>query len=404
MFPLREFLKIVKKERRVGITKGLFHLLQDDHLAPGGLVVGQFYMRPDLSSFSMNAKDALPSNSATVMSFWTDELGNPLEGCPRTTLQHIVTRCKADWGIDLLFGFEIEVCILKRASHGDDEWQPLTQTHAWSHMTTEIRKTLPLLEEIVAVLSSIGIDIEQFHAESAPGQFEFVLPPTTPLAAVDTLIKARQTISYVVEKHDLKATLIPRPYASAGGSASHAHFSINPSTHEEAFLAGIMSRFNSITAFSLSQDGSYARVAQGIWAGGEWITWGTQNRETPIRKISPGHWEFKSVDGMANMYFAMAALIGAGYLGIAGKVALQHRDCLQDASALDDAQRAQLGITKRIARSLEESLATLEADLDLQGLLGRGFVKTYCAVKRAEGAKLAAMSEKERRKWLIDWY
>jgi hypothetical protein len=31
-------------------------------------------------------------------------------------------------------------------------------------------------------------------------------------------------------------------------------------------------------------------------------------------------------------------------------------------------------------------------------------VKTYCEVKRAESAKLAAMSEKERRQWLIDWY
>jgi glutamine synthetase len=67
-------------------------------------------------------------------------------------------------------------------------------------------------------------------------------------------------------------------------------------------------------------------------------------------------------------------------------------------------QRKELNITKRISRSLEESLAALEVDKDLQALLGASFVRIYCAVKKAESAKLATMEEKARRKWLIDWY
>ncbi|KAL1988672.1 hypothetical protein VTN96DRAFT_8372 [Rasamsonia emersonii] len=404
MFPIREFIKIVKNQRRIGITLAVLDMLQDDILAPGGTAAGQFYMYPDLSSFRKNV--ALNSNSATVMNFWRDENGREMQGCPRTTLQKIVTKCGEDLGIQLTFGFEIEVVFLKPVTNsaGETDWAPLTTVHSWSNMTAETRRYLPFVEEIVSTLASIEIYVEQFHAESAPGQFEFILPPSSPLSAVDTLIKARQTINHVAEKHGYRATLYPRPYPFAAGTASHAHFSISPTTHEESFLAGILEHFPAIVAFSLSQDISYARVAQGVWAGGEWVTWGTQNREAPIRKISPGHWELKSVDGLANMYFAMAALGAAGYLGVSAKLPLTHKDCLVDASLLTAEQRSELGITTPIPKTLAQSLAALEADTALQKFLGPEFVKHYCRVKRAESEKLAAMPEDERRRWLVARY
>lgn len=430
MFPIREFIKIVKNQRRIGITLAVLNILQDDHLAPGGTASGQFYLYPDLSSFRKNM--ALNSNSATVMNFWRDENGREMQGCPRTTLQKIVTKCEDDLGLKLTFGFEIEVVFLKPVSNSGGEttdWAPLTTVHSWSNMTAETRRYLPFVEEIVSTLASIEIYVEQFHAESAPGQFEFILPPSSPLSAVDTLIKARQTINHVAEKHGYRATLYPRPYPFAAGTAAHAHFSISPPTHEESFLAGILDHFPAIVAFSLSQDVSYARVAQGVWAGGEWVTWGTQNREAPIRKIAPGHWELKSVDGLANMYFAMSALVAAGYLGVRVKLPLTHRDCTGkkpphyqfpppsslpvhyrtdkssvDASTLTPSQRSDLGITTAIPKTLAQSLAALEADTALQRFLGPEFVTHYCQVKRAESAKLAAMPEDERRRWLVERY
>jgi glutamine synthetase len=401
MFPIREFIKIVKGKRRIGITLAAQHLLQDDWLAPGGIATGQFYMRPDLSSFCKNA--ALESNSATVMTFWEDESGEPLEGCPRTALQRIVTALKP---IEVTLGFEIEVVFLRRTgTEGSNAWEPLTKTHSWSNMTSDIRQNaLRLLEDIMTTLASVDIHIEQFHAESAPGQFEFVLPPGQPLAAIDTLLKARQTIVNVAEKYDLRATLYPRPYPYAAGTASHTHFSISPTTEEQSFLAGILDHFSALTAFSLSQEVSYERVASGVWAGSEWIAWGTQNREVPIRKITTGHWELKQVDGLANMYLAMAALLAAGYLGIAHSLPLVHEDCPVDASTLSPTEREVLGIIDQIPKRLEDSLVALENDDDMSAILGAGFVKKYIAVKRAEAKKLAAMAEDERRTWLIERY
>lgn len=398
MFPIREFRKIVNGQRRIGITLAVLHMLQDDSLAPGGIATGQFYMRPDLSSLCKNV--ALKSNSATVMTFWEDEKGGQLEGCPRTTLQRIVTALNP---IQVSLGFEIEVVILQRYSDG--EWNPLTKNHSWSNMTSDIRQNaLEFLEEIVTILASIDIHIEQFHAESAPGQFEFVLPPTPPLEAIDTLLKARQTIQNVAELHDYRATLYPRPYPSTAGTGSHAHFSISPTTEEESFLAGILAHFSAITAFSLAQEVSYERVVSGAWAGSEWVAWGTQNRETPIRKIGAGHWELKQIDGLANMYLAMAALLAAGYLGIAHSLTLTHKDCPVDASTLSADERHRLGITDRIPKTLEASLAALEENDDMCAILGPAFVKKYIAVKRAEAKKLASMGDEERRTWLIERY
>jgi glutamine synthetase len=299
-------------------------------------------------------------------------------------------------------GFEIEVVIFQQHLGG---WKPLTRNHSWSNVTSDVRQNaLQFLEEIVATLASIEIHIEQFHAESAPGQFEFVLPPASPLEAIDTLLKARQTIQNVAEKHGYRATLYPRPYPFAAGTASHAHFSISPPIEEESFLAGILAHFSAITAFSLAQEVSYERVASGVWAGSEWVTWGTQNREAPIRKISPGHWELKQIDGLANMYLAMAALLAAGILGIAHSSSLTHKDCPVDASTLSTAERQRLGITDRIPKTLEASLTALEEDDDMCAILGTGFVGKYIAVKRAEAEKLASMKDDERRTWLIERY
>ncbi|KAL4975173.1 protein fluG [Aspergillus desertorum] len=404
MFPVLEFAKIVRKQRRLGISMATFWMLQDDEVA-GGTTTGQFYLVPDLSTLSPNV--GIDSKSATVMTWWKSEEGEPLEQCPRTNLLNINNKLKDEFGIQATCGFEIEVVFLKPTtdpSTGEEDWAPSVTNHSWSQMTRETRRMLPLLEEIVETLASIGIHLEQFHAESAPGQFEFILPPDNPVAAVDTLIKARQVIAYVVEKHGLRATLYPRPYPSAAGTASHAHVSISPPTKEVPFLAGVLHHFPAVLALTLSGDASYDRVKAGIWAGSEWVAWGTQNREAPIRKISPGHWEIKSLDGLANMYLAMAAFLAAGYAGVKENLPLTIKDCPYDAESLPESERAALGITTKLPNTLAKSLAALESNETLRSLLGENLVENYIIVKRAESKKLNAMDEKARRKWLVERY
>ncbi|KAL2831148.1 hypothetical protein BDW59DRAFT_7415 [Aspergillus cavernicola] len=405
MFPILEFAKIVRKQRRIGICVAVLWMMQDDTVA-GGSTTGQFYMIPDLSSLCRNV--GIDSKSATVMTWWKTEDGEALEECPRTTLLNITNKLCDEYDIQAICGFEVEVVFLKpttNPSAGEEEdWVPTITNHSWSQMTRETRRMVPLLEEIVETLASIGINLEQFHSESSPGQFEFILPPASPVTAVDTLIKTRQVITYVAEQHSLRATLHPRPYPHAAGTASHAHVSISPPTKELSFLAGVLDNYPSIVAFTLSGDASYDRVKSGIWSGSEWVAWGTQNREAPIRKISSGHWEIKSLDGLANMYLAMAAFLAAGYAGVKEDRPLTIKDCLYDAATLNEAERSALGITTKLPNTLAQSLRALASNETLQDLLGPDLVKNYIMVKRAESKKLNAMDEKARRKWLVERY
>ncbi|QSS51891.1 developmental protein FluG [Histoplasma capsulatum var. duboisii H88] len=404
MFPIRQFEKIVSSKHKVGICLAVMIMLQNDHLAsPEPLSTGEFILTPDVTTLCRNI--GLSSRSATVMTFWKNQDGGELEGCPRTILQNTVKKCQSEYRIKTLVGFEIEVVFMKISKEGSStSYSPWFTNHSWSNITTENVQALPMIEKIVDKLADIDIRLQQFHTESGPSQFEFILPPSTPLAACDTLIQARQTITDVAAQYGVRATLHPRPIPNAAGTASHTHLSITPTTFKDNFLAGLLQNLPSVSPFTLPQDASYERIAEGIWSGGVWVAWGYQNRETPIREVSSGHWEFKPMDGLANPYLAVAAIIGSGYLGIKNRMPLTIKGCNVNTAALSPSQRAALSITTRIPSSLEESLKALESNVELQTLLGPGFVRRYVCVRRGEQKMLNAMDKEQRRNWLIERY
>lgn len=59
------------------------------------------------------------------------------------------------------------------------------------------------------------------------------------------------------------------------------------------------------------------------WSGGTWLAYGDENRETPLRRVShdDAHWEIRCLDGTANVYLFIAALIEAGMCGVEGNPA-----------------------------------------------------------------------------------
>ena len=72
-----------------------------------------------------------------------------------------------------------------------------------------------IVEEIYDVLTESGIEVQQFHAESAPGQYEIVTGPLAPVEAVDGLIFTRDTIYNIAAKYGARATLYPKVYGDA---------------------------------------------------------------------------------------------------------------------------------------------------------------------------------------------
>ena len=73
-------------------------------------------------------------------------------------------------------------------------------------------------------------------------------------------------------------------------------------------------------------------------------------------------------------------------------------------SRLGDAELTELGLAHRLPTTIEQSMEALDGDTELRDAIGPHLVDHYLAIKNAEQDMLNAMSEEERRVWLMDRY
>ena len=413
MIPFRRLTSVLEQGNSpdIGITKACLGMLQNDIVIPGVSATGEYRLHPDFSSLNHGPV----RGHISMYGEFREKDGSRTPLCPRTQLIR-ATEFAAERNLKLLLGFEIEFLLLERLdpTKAPLRYETLTNDgHAWSvSRYFADAKVQKLLRDVVEDLAAMGIFVEQLHAESAAGQFELVLPALPPVEAVDTLLHTRDTIAALATAAGLKFTLHPKPFAHACGTAGHVHLSLAgvksgaepPAKVYEAFYAGVLKHLRAINAFTLSSPASYERVADGCWAGGRWVAWGTQNRETALRKIEGSHWELKCLDGLANPYLALAAVVLAGAHGVAEGEKLTWGDCEVDPAQLTDNDRAELGVTRMLPTGLEEALEALKEDDTMVELLGEELVERYVAVKEAELRMLGALKEDERRQWIIERY
>jgi glutamine synthetase len=341
VYPSLAFQDFITSGQRLAISLGNAGTLQNDFVTSVANTTGTIHVEPDLRSLRPAA--SAPAPSATVMACFCNENGEAIPQCARCLVKQLEKDIASKHSIDLLVGFEIEITFLRRISLPSEPqtFAPITSTHAWSTLSADQwNNLLPLAMEIADALASIGIHVQAMHPESAPGQYEFILPPLPAVEAIDTLVQARQCIAMVAEQHAIRATLHPVPFPGAAGSGAHAHISLNPSRASEdatsdeqlekkgrQFWAEVLAHLEGICAFSLPEAESYGRVAANHWTGGVWIAWGTQNREVPVRKSASHRWEVRVIDGFANMYLVLGAIMAAGLKGMDEEVEESITDC-----------------------------------------------------------------------------
>lgn len=403
IIPIKLALDIFHKQKSIGITKAVLGLIHQDSMVPTFLPVGEYELIPCFEGLRLGERGGY----ATVQGEFHEKDGNEVAIDPRSALRRIVQRAKKQ-DISFLVGFELEVVFMTSSIvdgarvYGKD---PVSHGHTWSNASA-LRNPdiMNVIEEILAKLERSEIDLQQFHPESAPGQYEFVTGPLPPLEAVDALLATQDIIYSVAEKHSLKATLAPKPYPMACGTGAHVHISISPEDQHPSFYAGILKHLPAIAAFTYSNAVSYDRVQDSVWSGGRYVTWGTQNRETPLRKVEGSHWEVKCMDGLANKYLALAAILGAGLQGMLDKHPMTHKDCASDPALLDVDGRKKLGIEQQLPKDLPDALQRLDKDKVLRNILGEDLVNVYLTVKYAEMEMLDGMQSEERRNFLIERY
>ncbi|TVY40421.1 Protein fluG [Lachnellula subtilissima] len=385
VIPAKRALSLLQANNHlhIGITKAALGLLQNDSLIPGLAPSGEYKLQAMLSSL----RPGPTKGFASVQCEFREYDGSEVDLCPRSLLRRTIKTAKSQ-GLQFLMGFEVEIVFMSRSPEG--AFMPMAEScsHVWSSARAlHGSGKLDLLTEIYDTLLSAGISLEQWHAESADGQYEFVLPPLPPLEAVDTLLQAREIITTVAANHSLRATLFPKPFDNQPGTAAHVHISIaSPNGNDpavyEAFYAGFLKHLPAIIAFTYSKPASFDRVLDGFWAGGRWVAWGTQNRETALRKVADSHWEFKSLDGLANIYLAIAAILAAGTKGFIEKEKMAWGDCVADPASLSANGRGFLGIRQELPKDVDGAMKALADDEVLIALLGKALVDRYQEVKK----------------------
>jgi glutamine synthetase len=163
-----------------------------------------------------------------------------------------------------------------------------------------------------------------------------------------------------------------------------------------------------LTAVTCPTVNSYKRVSAAAplsgaaWAPG-YVTYGGNNRTQMIRVPDAGRIEVRAVDGLANPYLALTALLAAGLDGVDRGLdpGEPNRENLFDLAVGE--------VTGRGIRQLPPTLAHAADELAADGVLREAFGKVpggeyvdyYASVKRAEFAEYhAEVSPWEIRRYL----
>ncbi|KAM0557195.1 hypothetical protein ACHAPJ_005458 [Fusarium lateritium] len=404
--PMRRVWSLLRngEDFSLGVAKAGLGLDQRDVPVQNVAPIGEYRLHPDFSTLRLGPR----KGHITVMGNLKEKDGSAAPFCARTLLKKTLGKA-TEQGLEFTLGFEIELVLVRRGQ--EKKYEPLdSDGHAWSvSRAMEHEAASEVLEDAIEQLDAAGVYIELLHPEAANGQYEIVLPRASALEAVDILLYTRDVISNCATAKGFRMTLHPKPYAMSCGTAAHMHLSIsspNGSDKQvyEPFYAGVLKHLRAITAFTYSSMVSYERVLDGCWAGGTWVTWGTQNREVPLRKVEDSHWEIKCIDGLANPYLSLTAILLAGTKGVTDKEELVWGDCTEDPAALSSSDREELKMTDRLPRSIQEAIDALKQDTELVELLGSEVVQRFAAIKKAETDILEKLGDEERSQWIMERY
>ncbi|XP_077220169.1 nodulin/glutamine synthase-like protein isoform X2 [Tasmannia lanceolata] len=397
--PAKRFYEIVRNSG-VGLAVACMGMTSSSDGPAEGTnltAVGEIRLIPDLST-----KQRLPWSHQEEMVLADMQLkpGESWECCPREALRRISKVLKEEFNLEMNSGFENEFFLLKNVlREGKTEWAPFDSTPYCS--TSAFDAISPVLREVNSDLQSMGISVEQLHAESGNGQFEIVLAHRRCTHAADNLVLAREVIRAVARKHGLLATFVPKYSLDDIGSGSHVHLSLwtngknvfmasdesktlyGMSKVGEEFMAGVLYHLPSIMAFTAPLPNSYDRIQPNTWSGA-YHCWGKENREAPLRTACPpgisiglvSNFEVKTFDGCANPYLGLASIIASGIDGLRRNLSLPE--------PVETNPSNHHGVLKRLPKVLSESVEALEKDIILKDLIGEKLVTAVIGVRKAE--------------------
>jgi glutamine synthetase len=344
---------------------------------------------------------------------WMD--GKEVGHAPRNVLR-AVSRTAAAKGYEMKSGVECEYFIIQPDASGIADGAD-TQTKPCYDQQALMRR-YDLITEICDCMLELGWGPYQNDHEDANGQFEMNWNYDNALKTADRQAFFKYMVKALAEKHGLRATFMPKPFANLTGNGCHMHVSLWSTKDGKnlfddkkdsqglsklgyQFIAGVMHSAEALCAITNPTVNSYKRInAPVTTSGATWspntVTYSGNNRTHMIRIPDSGRFEFRLADGAANPYLMPAAVLAAGLDGIANKRDPGKRLDINMYSEGDKAKGA-----KRLPLNLLDALRALQKDKVLTGYLGDEVVTAFAKLKLSEWSDYCRhLTDWERRNTL----
>ena len=350
---------------------------------------------------------AIPDPASLIQLPWKKEVGwlaaDPymngklVEQAPRVVLKNMREKA-AKAGYTLKTGVECEYFLVSPDGSGISDASD-TQSKPCYDQSALMRR-YDVISEICDSMLELGWQPYQNDHEDANGQFEMNWLYDDCLVTADRMAFFKYMVKAIAEKHGLRATFMPKPFANLTGSGCHVHVSLwkdGKNLFEDGndglglsrtaynFIGGVMNAAQELCSITNPTVNSYKRInAPATLSGATWspnsVTYAGNNRTHMIRIPGNGRFELRLADGAANPYPLPAALLAAGLDGMARSID-PGKPLNIDMYA--EGHKAPVD-TKKLPLNLLDALRLTERSELLRRELGSEFIDSYIKLKTKE--------------------
>ena len=345
---------------------------------------------------------------------WMD--GKEVEASPRVALKRQMARAEKK-GYYMKTGVECEYFLitpdgLAISDANDTQEKPCYDQSA-------LMRRYDVISEICDAMIELGWNPYQNDHEDANGQFEMNWEFDDALVTADRHVFFKYMVKAIAEKHGLRATFMPKPFANLTGNGCHAHVSVWDKTGKKNlfhsardslglsklayhFLGGVLHNADALAAVFNPTVNSYKRIdAQVTLSGATWspnaITYGGNNRTHMVRIPDKGRFELRLMDGAANPYLLQAGVLAAGLDGVGSQ-----RDPGKPLDVNMYTEGHKLRSVRRLPSNLLDAIRTFEKSKVLRAGLGEELVSSYAKLKHLEWRSYAAAISPWERDHTLD--
>ena len=345
---------------------------------------------------------------------WMD--GKEVEASPRVALKRQMARAEKK-GYYMKTGVECEYFLitpdgLAISDANDTQEKPCYDQSA-------LMRRYDVISEICDAMIELGWNPYQNDHEDANGQFEMNWEFDDALVTADRHVFFKYMVKAIAEKHGLRATFMPKPFANLTGNGCHAHVSVWDKTGKKNlfhsardslglsklayhFLGGILHNADALAAVFNPTVNSYKRIdAQVTLSGATWspnaITYGGNNRTHMVRIPDKGRFELRLMDGAANPYLLQAGVLAAGLDGVGSQ-----RDPGKPLDVNMYTEGHKLRNVRRLPSNLLDAIRAFEKSKVLRAGLEEELVSSYAKLKHLEWRSYAAAISPWERDHTLD--